>query len=234
MSFLSNILPQSFFGIPMPWAHQEEAQQPPAPQDSPEPSKQQPETGPGLSDHAPEKEPLAPSKETALTQTPLEIPKSIEQGLRLLHVEQSLRLQKKANALHAEIKAKHKTIKQIDDLMALLATRAQTRPDGTPNPDGAIDCHEPAIRTLVDCLRKDGVTVPLPDGVLAQGERNNVVNTLVNQRGLISDEQREKGQEFHQCASEQNSFLQMIMAELDKLNRIMLKIIGNIGGRGAS
>jgi hypothetical protein len=233
MSFLSNILPQSFFGVPMPWAHHDEPPQAPVAQDPSESSKQQPESGPSLSDRATEKETPAPAKETAPA-TSIETPKSLDGALNFLYTEQSLRLQKKANALHAEIKAKHKTIKQIDDLMALLASRAQNRPDGTPNPDGSIDCHEPAIHTLVDVLRKEGVNVPLPDGVLAQAERNNSVNVLVNQRGLISDEQREKGQEFHQCASEQNSFLQMIMAELDKMNRMMLKVIGNIGGRGAS
>ena len=234
MSFLSNILPQSLFGIPMPWAQHEEPPQAPVAQEPLEPNKQQPETSSSPSDLAAEKETPAPAKETAPAQTPRECPKSLEGALNFLYAEQNLRLQRKANTLHAEIKAKHKTIKQIDDLMALLASRAQTRPDGTPNPDGSIDCHEPAIRTLVDVLRNEGINVPLPDGVLAQAERNNAVSVLVNQRGLISDEQREKGQEFHQCASEQNSFLQMIMSELDKMNRMMLKVIGNIGGRGAS
>ena len=145
MSFLSNILPESFFGIPMPWAHQE--------------APLQPAVDTALSDTIEEKE-TAPIEPVA---TPF--PKSIEIGLKLLAAEQSLRLQKKAAGLHDEVKAKHKIIKTIDDLMALLAERSQTLPNGKPNPDGSIDCRDPAIRSLLACLRAEGVKVPLPDGI---------------------------------------------------------------------
>jgi hypothetical protein len=231
MSFLSNILPQSFFGVPMPWAHHETPPQAPSTQDPSQINKEQPAVDTTLPDVATEKETTSSTEQVTPTHGPTP---SIEIGLKLLAAEQSLRLQKKAAVLHEQIRAKHQTIKQIDDLMALLASRAQTLPDGTPNPDGSIDCQEPAVRSLVDRLRKEGINVPLPNGVLSQAERNNAVNALVNQRGVISDEQREKGQEFHQCVAEQNSFYQMLMSLASTLHQMYLKIIGTIGKHAAS
>ena len=236
MSFLSNILPQDLFGLRMPWAHHEEPPKAPSTQepsatDRPTSTQEAADDHKQTDDVVTEKEGSTSTTEVSSTN---ERPQSIEIGLELLATEQSLRLQKKAEKLHAQIKAKHQTVKQLDELNGLLAARAQTRLDGTPNPDGSVDCHEPAIRTLVDTLRKVGITVPLPDGVLAQGERNNVVNALINQRGIVSDEERELAQEFHQCVSEQNSFFQMLMSIADTLHRTYMKMIGTIGGHAAS
>ena len=158
---------------------------------------------------------------------------SIDQELKLLGAEQSLRLQKKAADLHEQIKAKHRVIKHLDELMALLASRAQTRPYGEPNTDGTIDCQDTAVRSLINTLRSEGVSVPLPDGILSQAERNNAVNALVNQRELLSDEEREKGQEFQQCVTEQNSFTQFITSVEETYHRIMMKLVGNIEKRAS-
>jgi len=211
MSFLSNILPESFFGVPMPWAHHEAPVQPAVNTVLPDVTKE-----------------TTPTEEV---QAPL--PESLQDSLIILAAELCLRFQKKAAALHEEIKAKHAVIKNIDDLLALLAERAQTRPDGKPNSDGTIDCRDPAIRSLITSLRAEGVKVPLPDGVMSQADRNNAVTVLMNQRGLVSDEEREKGQEFHQCASEQNSFFQTLMSVAETLHRILMKLIGSFGGHGA-
>ena len=217
MSFLSNILPGSIFGHTMPWATQE-----------PTPQK---EVETALTDTVEENETAHPTEQTT-SKVPLS--DSIETGLNLLRVEQSLRLQKRAEGLHKQIEARHQTIKRIDELSALLASRALTRPDGKPNSDGSVDCHDPAIRSLITTLQNDGVNVPLPDRSLAQDERNNAVNSLINQRGLLSDEEREKAQEFQQCVTEHNSFFQMLISVAESLHRIIVKVGNGIGGRAAS
>ena len=158
---------------------------------------------------------------------------SIEQELKLLAAEQSLRLQKKAAGLREQIKAKHQIIKHLDELMSLLASRAQTLPSGKPNTNGTIDCKDTAIRSLVTTLRSEGVSIPLPDGTLSQAERPNAVNALVNQRELLSDEEREMGQEFHQCVSEQNSLMQLITSLEETHQRILTKMINNIDKKSA-
>lgn len=217
MSFLSNILPGSLFGHTMPWA-------------TPEPTPQK-EVDTALSDTVEGNETAHPTE-----QTPSKVPlsDSIEIGLNLLRVEQSLRLQEKAADLHKQIEARHQTIKRIDELSALLASKAQTRPDGKPNSDGSVDCHDSAIRSLITTLQNDGVNVPLPDRSITQEERNSAVNSLINQRGLLSDEEREKAQEFHQCVTEHNSFFQMLISVAESLHRIIVKVGGGIGGRAAS
>jgi hypothetical protein len=156
---------------------------------------------------------------------------SLERSLKLLAAEMSLRLHKKAADLHGQVMAKHNVIKHLDELTSTLADRAQTRADGKPNKDGSIDCKDPAIRSLVTTLRAEGVSVPLPEGTLSQAERNSAISALINQRELLSDEEREKGQEFHQCVSEQNSFFQAITSLIGTLHSIVMKMITNMEKR---
>lgn len=231
MPTISDMLPRSLFGVPMPWAQPEPLN--PVPQHEIAPTEEPLHTETSTLDPKDNEKPTnEPSKSEAVPAISQKLPE-IEEGLKLLAVEQGLRLKKKAEGLHAEVKAKHATVKLIDELMGLIASRAQQNADGTPNAAGTIDCSEPTIVNLTATLRKEGISVPLPSGNLVAAERGNAVSVLVNQRGLVSDELREKAQEFQQCVTEQNSFFQMLMAIADTWNRIISKWIGLIHPRGA-
>jgi prefoldin subunit 5 len=165
---------------------------------------------------------------------PLEAARSIGHGLALLKAEQCERLEKKANDLHGKVKGLHEKINNIDKLLSNISKYSQKNADGTENTNGTIDCKIPEIATLVETLRRDNISVPLPDGTLQKGERGNVVNVLSNQRSLLSDEQREHSQEFQQCAVERNSLFQGLMSLISELHRVLSKIIGNISSRASS
>ncbi len=159
---------------------------------------------------------------------PLEPAKNLEHGITLLKAEQCKRLEVKASELNAKVKAVHGKIKNIDVLLSLISQYSQKNPDGTDNKAGTIDCTQPEIASVIVALRRDGISVPLPDGILQKAERGHVVNVLSNQRSLLSDEQKEHSQEFQQCAVERNSLYQALMTLIAELHRAKSKILGNV------
>ena len=177
------------------------------------------------------------AKEEAAPQSPLkpleavkniEAAKNLEHGILLLKAEQCNRLEKKAQGLNAQVKADFEKIKNIDKLLSLISQYAQRNADGLENATGNIDCTTEEIRSAVAALRADGISVPLPDGLLQKGERGHVVNVLSNERSLLNDKQREDSQEMQQCAVERNAFHQAIMTLISELHRLKVKILGNI------
>lgn len=159
---------------------------------------------------------------------PLETAKNLEHGLLLLKAEQCKRLEEKAHGLHGKVRALHDKIKNIDTLLSLLSKYSQRNVDGTENKAGTIDCSIPEIAAVVASLRREGVSVPLPDGILLKSERGTIVNVLTNQRSLLSDEQKEHSQEFQQCAVERNSLYQALMSLIAELHRVKVKILQNL------
>jgi hypothetical protein len=202
--FAQNQHPPSEVSVPSPVEQQVESQLPP-------PTQSQTQETPV---------PVTPPK-------PIELAKSIEHGLSLLKAEQCKRLEEKANGLNIQVKSVHEKIKNIDKLLSLISQYSQRNPDGTENAGGAVDCSFPEIVTVVAALRKDGISVPLPEGHLQRSERGTVVNVLSNHRSLFSDEQKEHSQEFQQCAVERNSLFQSLMSLISELHRMKIKIIGN-------
>ena len=170
--------------------------------------------------------PVAPPK-------PLEVATSVEHGLLLLKAEQCKRLEEKAHGLNQQVKTVHEKIKQIDTLLSLISQYSQKNRDGTDNTTGTVDCTIPEISSVVASLRRDNISIPLPEGPLQKSERGHVVNVLSNQRSLLSDEQKEHSQEFQQCAVERNSLFQSLMALLSELHRMKSKILGNISTRSS-
>lgn len=158
----------------------------------------------------------------------IEAAKNIEHGVLLLKAEQCNRLEKKAQGLNAQVKADFEKIKNIDKLLSLISQYAQRNADGSENATGNVDCTSEEIRSVVAALRKDGISVPIPDGLLQKGERGHVVNVLSNERNLLNDKQREDSQEMQQCAVERNAFHQAIMTLISELHRLKVKILGNI------
>jgi prefoldin subunit 5 len=202
-------------GIFNPLAHQE---QPPAP-----PAEQPPEPHDPIAKEAAKETPapVSPPK-------PFEVATSIEHGISLLKAEQCKRLEEKAHGLNGQVRSVHEKIKNLDKVLSLISQYSQRNPDRTENASGTVDCTIPEIVTAVAALRRDGISVPLPDGILQKGERGHVINVLSNQRNLLSDEQKEHSQEFQQCAVERNSLFQSLMSLISELHRIKIKILGNI------
>ena len=213
--------PMDFFNRMNPWA-QHPAEAPPV-QTAAEPVHEAPPTEP-LKEHHAEQKTDAP----VALKHPLEVARNIEHGLSLLKAEQCKRLEEKAHGLNIQVKTVHEKIKNIDKLLSLISQYSQRNPDGSENAAGNVDCTIPEVATVTAALRHDGISVPLPEGVLQRGERGHVVNALSNQRNLLSDEQKEHSQEFQQCAVERNSLYQALMSLITELHRMKVKILGNV------
>lgn len=206
----------------------------------PQPAPEEPPAAPQPQPHA--EAPNAASAESAAHEAPapvaapipLEVARNLEHGISLLKAEQCKRLEEKAHGLNRQVKTIHDKIKNIDTLLSLISQYSQKNPDGSVNANGTVDCTIPEIVAVVASLRRDGVSVPLPDGVLQKAERGHVVNALTNQRTLFSDEQKEHSQEFQQCAVERNSLYQALMSLIAELHRVKSKILGNLHIRSYS
>ena len=219
---MDSFLPDSIFGLPMPWAHSHQM-----------PTIDEDHSNEVVDPHS-EHSPLDPTPTTiANTTSPIPVSSTLEHGVMLLKAEQCSRLKEKAQGLHAKVKALQEKIANIDTLLGLLSQYSQQNPDGTKNKSGTVDCTIPAIAQVVATLRKDNINVPLPKEHLEKGERGHVVNVLSNQRSLLGDEQREYAQEFQQCAVEQNSLFQALMSLASELNRVKLKMIDSFSAKAS-